>query len=180
MAAHADVARLGNAKHDQALLSRLEASDSAPIRIQVSSGPGTVPEELEVSGSPEAPTDPGPEARAKQLSSRLFKLLLPEHPALIGAICCVCRVTLRDTCFFCSWHRGTTCSATCAESRLGKGIQHVLHSLGGSSQSAHAAPLLQEGCRCTHSLAKPEPGCCSRREEGSGARAGRCAAGGAT
>ena len=119
MAAHADVARLGNAKHDQALLNRLEASDSAPIRIRISSGPGTVPKELEVSGSPEAPTDPGLKARLKQLSSRLFKLLLPEHPALIGAIYRMCRVTLRDTCSLCSWHQGTTCSATCAESRLG-------------------------------------------------------------
>ena len=92
IAVSADVARLGNAKHDQALLSRLEASDSA--NISISSSPGIKPEEPDFSGSPEAPADPDPEARVKLLSSRLFKLMLPEHPVMKGAIYCMCMVTL--------------------------------------------------------------------------------------
>ena len=80
----ADVARLGNAKHGQALLSRLEASDSADVRA--SPQPAREPKELGVSGSSEAPEDPGLNVRANQLRMWLDKLMIPVHPVLRGAI----------------------------------------------------------------------------------------------
>ncbi|CAK0747651.1 hypothetical protein CVIRNUC_001780 [Coccomyxa viridis] len=75
-----DVARLGNAKHGQALLSRLEASDSADVRA--SPQPAREPKELGVSGSSEAPEDPGLNVHANQLRRWLDKLMIPVHPVL--------------------------------------------------------------------------------------------------
>ena len=80
----ADVARLGNAKHGQALLSRLEASDSADIRA--SPQPAREPKELGGLGSSEAPEDPGLNVRANELRRWLDKLMIPVHPVLRGAI----------------------------------------------------------------------------------------------
>ena len=80
----ADVARLGNARHGQALLSRLEASDSADVRD--SPQPAREPKELGVLGSSEAPEDLGLNVRANQLRRWLDKLMIPVHPVLRGAI----------------------------------------------------------------------------------------------
>ena len=80
----ADVARLGNAKHGQALLSRLEASDSADVRD--SNQPARKPTELGALGSSETPEDPGLNVRANQLRRWLDKLMIPVHPVLRGAI----------------------------------------------------------------------------------------------
>ena len=78
----------GNAKHGQALLSRLEASDSADVRA--SPQPAREPKELGVSGSSEAPEDPGLNVHANQLRRWLDKLMIPVHPVLRGCDLSAC------------------------------------------------------------------------------------------